>query len=118
LVRDAAFANYLGLEAGYRYSDYDTVGGLDTYKIGLEWEPTDWLRLRTVFNSAVRAPSVFELFQAGDQGFPSYTDPCAGALTPAEAASCTANSGGVWDFALNPIVQANSQVEAFAYGNP
>ena len=118
LVRDAAFANYLGLEAGYRYSDYDTVGGLDTYKIGLEWEPTDWLRLRTVFNSAVRAPSVFELFQAGDQGFPSYSDPCAGALTPAEAASCTANSGGVWDFALNPIVQANSQVEAFAFGNP
>lgn len=125
LLRDLPGANYLGLEAGYRYSDYDTVGGLDTYKIGLEWEPVDFLKFRTVYNSAVRAPSVFELFQNGDQGFPSYTDPCAttSSYSPDAnlAAFCTsevAAAGGSFDFSTTPLTQGNSQVEAFAFGNP
>lgn len=117
LLADLPFVNYLGLEGGYRYSEYSTIGGVDTYKVGLEWEPTDWLKLRTVYNSAVRAPSVFELFQAGDQGFPAYTDPCRAAVNPSAAtlAFCSAQSGG-YDF--TGFVQSNSQVEAFAFGNP
>ena len=117
LLADLPFVNYLGLEGGYRYSDYSTIGGVDTYKVGLEWEPTDWLKLRTVYNSAVRAPSVFELFQAGDQGFPAYTDPCRAVATPSAGllAFCSAQAGG-YDF--TGFVQGNSQVEAFAFGNP
>ena len=76
LISEAPFAHYLGLEAGFRRSNYSSVGNVDTYKIGGEWAPVEWLRFRAVFNEATRAPSVFELFQAGDQGFPAYTDPC------------------------------------------
>ena len=117
LLADLPFVNYLGLEGGYRYSDYSTIGGVDTYKVGLEYEPTDWLKVRTVYNSAVRAPSVFELFQAGDQGFPAYSDPCDAGQQPdaATLAFCSAQAGG---FDFTGFTQNNSQVEAFAFGNP
>lgn len=123
LVSEAAFAHYLGLEAGFRRSNYSSVGNVDSYKIGAEWAPTEWLRFRIMQNEATRAPSVIELFQNGDQGFPSYTDPCR-----------DTNSNGVPDVA--GVTQAfcvgqgvplanypgftanNSQVQAFAFGNP
>lgn len=120
LLRDLPGAKYLGLDFGYRYSDYTTVGGLDTYKIGLEYEPLDWVKVRTVFNSAVRAPSVFELFQNGDQGFPSVIDPCmiqgGQAPTGSLANLCNLQAPSV-DFTTG-LTQANSQTEAFAFGNP
>ncbi|MEZ5961215.1 MAG: TonB-dependent receptor [Hyphomonadaceae bacterium] len=130
LVSEAAFAHYLGLEAGFRRSNYSSVGNVDTYKIGAEWAPTEWLRFRAMFNEATRAPSVFELFQAGDQGFPSFTDPCrdqnviggdgipdlnqnAATGDDVIVAQCTG------DGVVYPGFQANnSQVQAFAFGNP
>lgn len=116
LLADLPFVHYLGLEGGYRYSDYSSIGGTDTYKVGLEWEPTDWLKFRTVYNSAVRAPSIFELFQNGDQGFPSYIDPCNSTPAPGAAlAVCQAQAPGVDFTGFN---QSNSQVQAFAFGNP
>lgn len=110
-------ADYLGLELGYRYSNYNTAGGLHTYKIGMEWTPVDFLTFRAIYNSAVRAPSVFELYQNGDQGFPGYTDPCAvpAAPTAPTLAFCSAQNGG---FSYVGFNQPNSQVEAFAFGNP
>ncbi|RYG19715.1 MAG: TonB-dependent receptor, partial [Caulobacteraceae bacterium] len=116
LLADLPFVNYLGLEGGYRSSDYSTIGRVETYKVGLEYEPTDWLKVRAVYNSAVRAPSVFELFQNGDQGFAGYTDPCAGTQASAQLlAFCSAQSGG-YDF--DGFSQLNSQVEVFSFGNP
>lgn len=117
LLADLPFFNYLGLEAGARYSDYNTIGGQETYKLGAEWSPVDWVKVRAMYNTAVRAPSVFELFQNGDQGFASYTDPCRSAANPSAQllAFCSAQAGG-YDF--TGFTQANTQVEAFAFGNP
>ncbi|MGD9980391.1 MAG: TonB-dependent receptor [Hyphomonadaceae bacterium] len=122
LISEASFAHYLGLEAGYRRSSYSSIGGVDTYKIGGEWAPTEWLRFRAVFNEATRAPNVLELFQNGDQGFPAFVDPCNdtnangvadNALT--NSAICAAAIPGYGTFAFQ---QNNSQVQAFAFGNP
>jgi iron complex outermembrane recepter protein len=131
LISEAPFAHYLGLEAGFRRSNYSTVGNVDTYKIGGEWAPTEWLRFRAVFNEATRAPNVFELFQAGDQGFPSYTDPCADAdgdgipnaneppntntTNDVLAGQCSADIPGYGTF---NFAQNNAQVQAFSFGNP
>jgi outer membrane receptor protein involved in Fe transport len=117
LVRDVPFVHYLGLEGGFRYSDYSSVGGVQTYKIGAEYAPVDWLRFRAIYNEATRAPSVFELFQAGDQGFPGYTDPCAAVSNPdaATLAFCSQRAGG---FDFTGYTQPNTQVQAFAFGNP
>ena len=118
LIADAPFADYLGLELGYRRSNYSSIGNIATYKIGGEWAPVDWLRFRAVFNEATRAPNVFEVFQAGDQGFPTFVDPCNDGL--GNNAACIAAPGTA---AINPAVypgfaQNNGQVQAFAFGNP
>jgi len=118
LLADMPGVSYLGLEGGLRYSDYSTIGKVWTSKIGLEYAPVDWLRFRAVYNEATRAPSVFELFQNGDQGFPAYVDPCNGA-TGAAAVFCSSQTGGAQPPAFwAGFSQANSQVEAFAFGNP
>lgn len=125
LVSEAPFAHYLGLEGGFRRSNYSSIGDVDTYKIGGEWAPTEWLRFRAVYNEATRAPNVFELFQNGDQGFPSYTDPCrdtagggngvpdVAGVTQAFCVGQGVPIGNYPGFAAN-----NSQVQAFAFGNP
>ena len=43
LAQNAAWADYLGLELGGRYSEYDNAGGVWTYKarrrVAAKWEP-------------------------------------------------------------------------------
>jgi outer membrane receptor protein involved in Fe transport len=116
LISEQPFAHYLGLEAGYRRSNYSSVGNVDTYKIGGEWAPVEWLRFRGIFNEATRAPNVFELFQAGDQGFPSYADPCNQVVNQPNCIAAPGLSG--WPGFAPGFVQNNSQVQAFAFGNP
>jgi iron complex outermembrane recepter protein len=118
LLSEVAFAHSLSVEAGYRVSDYSTVGSVESYKYGLEYSPVSWLTARTVFNRAVRAPSLLENFQAGDQGFPSFVDPCRSAATAANAplrAFCIAT--GVPAGIAPTFAAANSQVQAFSFGN-
>ncbi|MDZ4692796.1 TonB-dependent receptor domain-containing protein [Terricaulis sp.] len=123
LVSEAPFAHYLGIEAGYRRSNYSSVGNIDAYKIGGEWAPVEWLRFRVMQNEATRAPSVIELFQSGDQGFPAYTDPCRdsnnnGAPDVAGVTQAFCIGQGVPGGVYPGFVANNSQVEAFAFGNP
>ncbi len=117
ILADLPFVHEFSVEAGARYSDYSSVKGLFNWKAGAQWAPVDWLKFRAIYNKAARAPSVFELFQNGDQGFPSYTDPCAsGAFQdPGAVAICQAQLPAI-DF--SSLVQNNQQVQAFAFGNP
>ena len=76
LVQDKTFADQLGLELAYRYSDYDPVT-TDTYKIGADWAPVQDVRFRASYQRAIRAANVVELFTA--QGFNLFDlpgDPC------------------------------------------
>ncbi len=125
LISEAPLAHYLGLEAGFRRSNYSSVGNVDTYKIGGEWAPVEWLRFRAMFNEATRAPNVFELFQAGDQGFVTTNDPCRDTgvntnglpdVAGVTLAECT--SSGVPLAAYPGFVQTNAQLQAFSFGNP
>ncbi|MFN3911853.1 TonB-dependent receptor domain-containing protein, partial [Hyphomonas sp.] len=125
ILSDLPFAKELSVDAGYRVSDYSTVGSVDSYKVGARYAPVDWMRFRAVYNKAVRAPSALESFQAGDQGFPAYTDPCRGTRTAANAALlafCTANgsinAGFVPGATASTFAATNSQVQAFSFGNP
>jgi outer membrane receptor protein involved in Fe transport len=117
ILADLPFVHEFSVEAGARYSDYSSVGGLFNWKLGAQWSPTDWLKFRGIFNKAARAPAIVELFANGDQGFPGYTDVCnAGpGRTPDELAMCQAQAPAVNFTAFS---QNNSQVQAFAFGNP
>lgn len=119
ITGETLFEN-LSLTGGYRKSDYSTGAGItETWKYGGEWSPFAWLTFRAVENHAVRSPSAFELFRAGDQNFPSYVDPCDKDTFTANNAACTAwfaQFGAA--FVPGAFDQANAQVQAFLFGNP
>jgi len=115
VITDTPFFYDLSIEAGARYSDYSTIGGLFNWKVGGQWAPTSWVKFRGIYNKAARAPSVVELFQNGDQGFPSYTDPCNQVGRTAQALAICQRQAPAVDFA--GFIQNNSQVQAFAFGN-
>ena len=113
----------LTLAAKARYSDYSTVGGNLTWSVEGDFRPIDDIRMRATYSRANRAPSVFELFQAGDQGFPFVTDPCfrgqATGTLPAPSAGVAAICvlQGLPNPATNILVQTNSQIEATFTGS-
>ena len=90
LVQDAPFADQLGIDAAYRYSDYDPLT-TDTYKIGMDWAPIQDIKFRGSYQRAVRAANVVELFTA--QGFNLFDlpgDPCGADLVGTAGAASDA----------------------------
>lgn len=61
IAMDQPLAQSLGLELGYRYSDYNPTGTYSTWKAGLNYEPFDGLLLRVMRQRAARAPNVGEI---------------------------------------------------------
>jgi iron complex outermembrane receptor protein len=78
LVQDKAFAKDLVLSPGFRRSDYSISGSVNTYKLDVQWQPIDDVRVRASYQRAVRAPSVVELFNQPLVGLAQLgNDPCA-----------------------------------------
>ncbi|QIL01740.1 TonB-dependent receptor [Sphingomonas sinipercae] len=91
LIEDRPYISSLGLELGVRYSDYSNVGGVWSYKYGGDYAPVRGFRFRTIYQRAVRAPNIYELYSpvvAGTGGL-SF-DPCTGTVTAAVQAACIA----------------------------
>ncbi|NHN37900.1 TonB-dependent receptor [Pseudomaricurvus alcaniphilus] len=64
LLQDAPLVQSLDLTLGYRVSDQDVTGDFDSWKVGLEWRPTDSVFVRGSVQQAVRAPNIGELFSS------------------------------------------------------
>jgi iron complex outermembrane recepter protein len=77
LLDHKPMAESLGLELGYRWSDYNIGFKTNTYKFGVEWAPTSDLRVRASYSRAVRAPNIAELFSPNSVALDGSTDPCA-----------------------------------------
>ncbi|HUE88559.1 MAG TPA: TonB-dependent receptor [Vicinamibacterales bacterium] len=80
LLRDKPLVESLTLTASGRYTDVESYGNGDTYKVGLNWAITPSLRLRASQGTSFRTPALFELFLADQTGFLSQRaiDPCIG----------------------------------------
>ena len=82
LLADRPGVRSLEAVVGYRYSDYASAGGADAYKAELLYRPVDALRVRSSYQHAVRAPSVYELYLPQlpalffPPNFPQPLDPC------------------------------------------
>ena len=76
ILTDLPFAKSLSATGSFRYSDYSTIGGTETFAIRGEWEPYEDLSFRGGFSRAIRAPNIGELFQAPAQTFVNINDPC------------------------------------------
>lgn len=87
IARDLPLIRSLDLDLAYRYSDYDSVGGVHTYKAGANWELTDSFSVRGGYQRAIRAPSVGELFQPSEQSGTTVGRISAGLGDPCDVAS-------------------------------
>lgn len=111
------FAQELSLELGYRFSDYSLGFSTNTYKIGGDWRPVEDLRLRASFNRAVRAPNIFELFNAQSVGLNGGTDPCAGSAPQFTREQCARTGVSSAQYG-NIIEDSASQYQGLTGGNP
>ena len=130
ILADMPGAELLALEGAVRVSDYSTVGKVEAYKIGGEWSPVEGLRFRALFNTAVRAPNIGELFSPQSNGFPGAIDPCSTTSNPVAggiAALCAATGvptaliGDSGTGTANPAFyqQRNDQIQSLFNGvNP
>lgn len=62
LARDLPFAQSLEFNGAFRYTDYSVSGGVETWKLGLTWQPIEAIRLRGTRSRDIRAPNASELF--------------------------------------------------------
>jgi outer membrane receptor protein involved in Fe transport len=123
LLKDIPVIDYLGLELGYRMSDYATAGTIDTYKAALKWDPVESVSIRGSYNRAIRAPNILELLQPQSEGFPAYSDPCnanssfrTGSSAAQVVGLCQAQ--GIPANFLATFAQPNPQARAISGGNP
>lgn len=78
LVRGFTGIDELTLNLSGRWSDYDSYGSSETYKVGLNWQITPAWRIRATQGTSFRAPALYELFLANQTSFLGQTaiDPC------------------------------------------
>ena len=95
ILKGKRFAEELSAELGLRYSDYDSIGGVWTWKAMGNWSPLRRLRFRAGLQKAVRAPNVRELYEETTTNFDFVADPCVlengFELTPDLIAACARN---------------------------
>ncbi len=78
LIQDRPGAKDLIIAPGFRHSDYSSSGGVNTYKLDVQWAPIDDIRFRGSYQRAIRAPSIIELFNPNLVGLIQLgDDPCA-----------------------------------------
>jgi iron complex outermembrane recepter protein len=135
LLKDVFLAKELELRAAVRNSDYKasgfvganftqaTPGNPTNTMFGIKWKPIDDLLVRASWGENFRAPSAFDLYQGGQEGFPATSDPCRSAgsvggatspfvTTPAVTARCIALGVPV-----TGALQNNSQIRTLGGGN-
>ena len=78
LLADTFLAKRLSLSGSARWTDYDSYGSDTTFKVGLNWQIVDSVRMRGSYGTSFRAPALFELYLANQTGFLGQTsvDPC------------------------------------------
>ncbi|MBT1445962.1 TonB-dependent receptor [Shewanella sp. JM162201] len=69
------FTDKLTGEFALRFDEYSTFGKATTWKVGLTYEATDELMLRTVAATGFRAPNVSELFGGNTGSYDYLNDP-------------------------------------------
>jgi outer membrane receptor protein involved in Fe transport len=70
------FLDELTVDAAYRGADYSTVGKVGAYKFSGTYGPLSWVKLRSTYSRAIRAPNITEAFSPSSSGFFNITDPC------------------------------------------
>jgi iron complex outermembrane receptor protein len=76
LLSDLPLINSLEVDGAVRYSDYSTFGSNTTYTGNVLWKPFSDLLVRGSYATALRAPSIGELFGSPSRFDGGAFDPC------------------------------------------
>ncbi len=117
IVQDVRWARDLSLEVGYRYSDYSTSGGVNTYKVQLSYAPNESWRIRGGYNRAIRAANIWELDLPQNYHLGGSQDICAGPEPTATVEECERTGVPASAYGLVPANPAY-QYNALGGGNP
>ena len=74
LLKDLPFIEGLDADLAYRFAQYSISGSAETWKIGVNWQPIDELRIRTTVSRDFRAPNLYELFAGASATFVNFND--------------------------------------------
>ena len=69
LWTDSALADEFTINGSWRFTDYDSYGSDDTYRVAANWQIRPAVRVRGTFGTSFRAPDLFEQFLANETGF-------------------------------------------------
>ncbi len=130
LVKDLPGVHSLDLDLAYRYSDYDTFGGSNTYHVNVDWGITGPLHFRGGYSRAIRAPSLGELYAAATTSYVTIGsaaggsqqgDPCdyrSAARTGPNAAAVAALCAAQGVPGVATFVPPSTAAQAVNEGNP
>ena len=78
ILRNRSFFEDLTVNVSGRFSNYNSVGSATTFKVGLNWQVNETVRLRATRGTSFRAPQLYELYLGDQTSFLSQTsvDPC------------------------------------------
>ncbi len=96
VLRDLPFIDELNLDLALRHSDYNLVGGVNTYKASVDWAMGAGLRARGGYQRAIRAPSLGELYAPPERASAALGSTAIGAGDPCDV------GGRLRNAALNP----------------
>jgi iron complex outermembrane receptor protein len=101
LIKDLPMMQMVTLDGAGRYTRYSTSGSAQTWKIGLDWQVVNDVRIRATRSRDFRAPTLFDLYQQPLSSSSNVNDP----LTK-QAGAITTISGGNRN--LRPEVARNT----------
>ncbi|HET7678925.1 MAG TPA: TonB-dependent receptor [Xanthobacteraceae bacterium] len=81
LLKERPFVHNAEINLGYRISDYNVTGKVDTYRVEGLWSPIKPLLFRGGYEKATRSPNIGELYSSAQTaqvqiGSPPQGDPC------------------------------------------
>ena len=79
LLEDAPLAKRMAVNGAIRHTHYSTSGSVNTWKVGLIYQPIDPLRFRFSSSRDIRAPSLADLYGSTNISFTRISDPHTGA---------------------------------------
>ncbi len=120
LLAGLTMAEELTFNASWRYTDYDSYGSDDTYRLALNYSIVPWLRLRGTTGTSFRAPDLFEQFLGNQTGFqdPFIVDPCIDFGTNTDPSSNVYQNCVAQGLALDFPATALPSIETTTGGNP
>lgn len=69
LLEGVTLAETLAIDAAFRHTNYENSGGVNTWKVGVNYAPISGLRFRGTASRDIRAPNLFELFAGPTRSF-------------------------------------------------